>query len=265
MKKYLMFFKISFENFLEYRTNLALGFLLKLIVFTSFVFIWTQIANEGKTIYGYGLSGIIFYYLCTQVLDGLYTSQAAKLLRDSILKGNLSNNLIKPFCKPLYFMFIHFSRIITETLVHIILTIPIILFNINILNNIVLNTNTIIQFSISAFLSAIFGFNLYFAIGLISFWTTQAYGLQMVVKNASRFFTGDLMPLDLISYSFRKYIMLTPFPYTLYFPIKALMGGFPVSDFLYSMKIILFWIILLIIVNYFLWKKGLKQYEAVGI
>lgn len=265
MKKFWQFFKTNFEMFLEYRADLAISFLLKLAVFSAFVFIWSQIVNEGNNIKGYSLSRIIFYYLGTQVLDGLYTSQIAKDLRENILSGSLSTKLVRPFKIPIYFFCKNLARVVSETLLHLVMTIPVFIIMPDLLDSMVINFQTSFQFVLGCFLSMIFSFNLFLTVGFIAFWTKQAHGLQMVVKNAARFFVGDLIPLDLLPVRFQNIIFLSPFPYILYFPVKVLMGDITSEVFFKSVGIITLWIIIFVVLNSILWKKGLKQYESVGI
>ncbi len=265
MKKFLLFFKISFQEILVYRVELAFGFLLKLVIFLAFVFIWKQIYSEGKDIEGYSINGIILYYLLTQTIDSVYSSRGAKLIREDILKGTLSTKLIKPFNKIIYFFSYHTARVSVESLIHISLTIPIFMSISSILEYISLDLMRLLFFIISLVLAMIFSFNLFFSVGLCSFWTKQSHGLQMIIKNASRIFTGDLIPLDLLPFGFRRIVMYTPFAYILYFPISILMGFVSTREILKGFQIIFFWIIIFTLLNFFLWKKGLKKYEAVGI
>ncbi len=265
MKKYWQFFKTNFEVFFEHREDLMISFLINLFVFVGFVFVWTHIENEGNTITGYGLSGIIFYYLCTQAFGSLFTSQTSRDLRNNIIKGYLSEKLIKPFNVRGYFFCKNLSKILSELMLYSVMTIPIFIVAPSLLNNIDFNIVTFIKFFIGCFLAVIFNFSLFFTVGISSFWSKESFGLQMVVKNAIRFFIGSIIPIDLLPINFQRIILLTPFPYMIYYPIKILMGDIVLEEFIKSYGIFIFWIIIFLILNKFLWKKGLKQYEAVGM
>jgi len=265
MKKYLLFFKNSFEEVLVYRANLAFGFFLKLITFLAFIFIWRQIASEGNEIEGYGLDGIILYYLLTQTIDSVYSSNCARLLREDILSGNLSGRLVRPFSKIFYYFAKQVAQVIVEGFIHIILTLPVLIVLPDIFMNLDISLSSVLLFIISIIMAMIFSFSLFFSIGIISFWTKQSGGLQMVVKNAARILTGDLIPLDLLPFTFRRFVLFTPFAYILYFPIKIIMGGISNAEIVRSFIIVIIWISIFNFLNLVLWKKGLKKYEAVGI
>lgn len=265
IKKFWLFFKVNFEYFLEYRGDLAVSFLIKLAVFGAFYFIWSRIDAEGKTIQGYGLSGIILYYLLAEVLGAVVTSQTAKDLRDNIMSGELSAKLVKPFSLYMFFLGKSFARIFSEIFVHIILTIPIVILWPQILSNVSLSFTVLLEFMCSIFLASFFGFNLYFFIGLISFWAQESSGLQSMVRNSMKLLVGDLIPLDLLPLWFQNILFIFPFPYTLYFPIKILMGTINSGEFFHAVVIMIFWILVFMVFNRILWKKGLKEYEAIGM
>lgn len=265
MRKYSTFFKVNFLNFLEYRTDIVTGFLLKLGVFLCFVFVWRKIAAEGKEITGYGLSGITFYYLATQVLDALVSSQAARDLRRDIISGELSNKLIKPFRITSYFFCRHLAMTTIESVTYSILVIPVIFLYPDIFASLHLTVQNLAGFLISIICASVWSFTLYLSVGYIAFWTKEAAGLQMVIKNAIRFFTGGLIPLDLLPLWFQKISFVLPFSYSLFFPVKILMGEISSSELVKGFATIFTWIIFFMVFNIIIWRKGIKQYESVGI
>lgn len=265
MRKYLQVFKTNFETFLQYRTDLAISFFIKLSVFFAFVLVWDRIAAEGNTISGYGLTGIAFYYLAAQILDGVRTSQTARDLRTNIRSGTLSAKLIKPLNQTGYFFVKHLARVISETILNVSMSIPILLIWGELVSFIDLSFEMIFQFIIIWILAAIFDFLLFLAVGYVAFWTKEAHGLQAIVKNGTRFFAGELIPLDLLPLGFQKVINFLPFPYTLFLQIKIIMGGVTFEAFVRAIITLLIWTLIFYILNLFLWKRGLKQYEAVGI
>lgn len=265
MKKYWQIFKVNLETFMEYRADLAISFLLKISVFFAFYIVWKQIADEGNEIHKYGLSGIVFYYLAAQVLDGLIPSQTAKDLRNSILTGYLSTKIVKPFNILIYYLFKNLSRIVSELFMNIVLVIPVFLLFPTLLQHLNISFLVIFEFLIVTILASNFNFLVYLLVGFAAFWTKQAGGLQSVVKNGIKFFTGDYLPLDLLPFNFYNILTKLPFAYTLYFPIKILMGEVDPKECIIGCGIILFWIVVFTMLNLFAWRKGLKRYESVGI
>ncbi|MBN2015544.1 ABC-2 family transporter protein [Candidatus Dojkabacteria bacterium] len=265
MKKYWQFFKVNFQNFLEYREDLAISFLIKLAIVVAFIFIWTRIEEEGGEIIGYGLSGIIVYYLVTQVLDGLYSSQIARALRDDVIRGELSNKLVKPVSPLPFFFSQHVARVLSETVMYVALAIPIFIVKPDLLDFLPFRIESLLYTLIIFVLACVIGFNVFLLAGLIAFWTKESSGMQAVIKNAAKFFTGALIPIDLLPDYFSKVIMLTPFPYIIFFPTKILMGDVSFREFIIGCLIVVSWIVILTMANVAIWKRGLKRYESVGI
>ncbi|MBU0975783.1 MAG: ABC-2 family transporter protein [Patescibacteria group bacterium] len=265
MGKYLHFFKTNVQQFFEYRTDLAVSLALKLFSFIAFAFIWSRIAEEGNVIREYGLSGIIIYYLLTIVLHGLTTSQSARDLRDSILTGQLSSNLVKPFKVSIYLLTKHFARVTSETILHVLLVCPILFLFPSLVGEFHIGTVSLLQFVIVVAFSSVLNFNIFFTIGLAAFWTKEATGLQAVIRNSTRLFTGELMPVDLFPQVIQKITVLLPFQYILFFPIKILLSDVSLKTFTDALLVIIIWNIFFCVINFLLWKFGLKQYEAVGI
>jgi len=265
MKKFWQFFKMNFEYFLEYRTDIFISFIIKLMVFLAFLFVWKTIDNEGKTIKGYGFHGIMFYYLAANILSGFVTSNAARNIRANILRGYLSTKLVKPLSIYFYYLAKHGAYVLSETLLNLLIAMPIFILWRSVSDEVFLDVYSVSRFCISSLLATLFGFNIYFLVGLSSFWTKQSYGFQLIVRNATRFFTGALIPLDLLPMWFQNITSQLPFSYMLFYPVKQLMEETTFSDFLHSMLIISIWIVVFIILNIIVWKKGIKHYESVGI
>ncbi|MDD3648062.1 MAG: ABC-2 family transporter protein, partial [Candidatus Dojkabacteria bacterium] len=183
----------------------------------------------------------------------------------SILRGQLSADLIRPFKIPSYLLAKHLARVLSETIIHVLLVCPILLMFPNLLLEFNLDVTSAIQFAIAVSLASILNFSIFFTIGSAAFWTKEASGLQNVIRNSTRLFTGELMPVDLFPALIQKITFFLPFQYILYFPIKVLISEVSSGDFYVAILNILIWITSLSLVNIILWKFGLRQYEAVGI
>jgi len=265
MKKFWQFFKMNFENFLEYRTDFAISFIMKIIVFLGFVFLWKAIDNEGKHITKYGFSGLMFYYLITSILSGFASSRSARDLRTDILEGKLSTKLLKPLNVYSYFLARHWGRVVYETILNAMIVLPILIVWRDVSSEAFISFSAVGKFFIMSFLASLLVYNLYFLVGISAFWTKEAFGLQMIIRNMSRFFTGALIPLDLLPEWFQAITEKLPFGYMLYYPAKTLMEDIAMDDFYYAIKMTLAWISMFGVISYFIWKKGLQHYESVGI
>ena len=150
-------------------------------------------------------------------------------------------------------------------MINFFLTFPILILFPSLLCELNLDVLSLSSFIVIYILASVLNFMLYFTIGLIAFWTKQASGLQSILRNSARVFTGELIPIDLLPLTFQNILKFLPFPYIMYIPISLLMKGYDSEVFARSLLTMLIWILVMVIINMYIWKKGLKKYESVGI
>ena len=111
-----------------------------------------------------------------------------------------------------------------------------------------------------------FAFILRFAIqytfAMLAFWTERASAVQQFWFLFYVFLSGTIAPLEVFPDTVRQIVEWTPFPYLMHFPATLLMG-LPVN-FFRSILIMFGWTTIFIVLNRWLWRKGLKQYSGMG-
>ncbi len=117
--------------------------------------------------------------------------------------------------------------------------------------------------------SLVFGFIISFVINLLvgctSFWTSEASNLQNVASHFVRIFSGVMIPLSFFSPTVRNILLLSPFPAMAYLPSIILQTSTMTSEIWTLFGATVFWSALLLPISFWIWRKGLKQYEAIGI
>lgn len=111
------------------------------------------------------------------------------------------------------------------------------------------------------------GFNL--IIGSCSFWTVEAGNIKNMVSHIVRVFGGTLIPIlmfeEVLGKGVGALVRWSPFPVTAFTPVYLFQTwGQPDFDFGYLGAAIL-WAVLIPLIGLWIWRKGLKRYEAVGI
>ncbi|MGB5631655.1 MAG: ABC-2 family transporter protein [Waterburya sp.] len=105
-------------------------------------------------------------------------------------------------------------------------------------------------------------FTIQYTFAILAFWTERASAVQQFWFLFYLFLSGTIAPLEVFPDTVRQVVEWTPFPYMMHFPAVLLMG-LPV-DFGRSILIMIGWTIAFIVLNRWLWRKGLKQYSAMG-
>ena len=100
-------------------------------------------------------------------------------------------------------------------------------------------------------------------IGAMGFYLTDGRGLKNSFLHLASFLRGEKMPIYLMEPAFASFLMLTPFPASIYHLTITLKGTqLPAwNDVLVGSV----WAAILLFVAVRVWRRGLKKYEAVGI
>lgn len=97
---------------------------------------------------------------------------------------------------------------------------------------------------------------------MLAFWTERASAIEQFWFLFYLFLSGMLAPLEMFPAAVRAVVLWTPFPYLIYFPASILVE-MPVN-YTQGYLTILGWSLILLGLNRWLWRKGLKQYSGMG-
>ena len=261
MHKYFSIFSITLQEIFTYRLNMLMWRVRQVFVFLIPFFIWRAVLGGGGDIYGYSFAAIMTYLFGTTVLRSLVMGSRTVDLGWMINSGNLTIPLMRPFNIFSFF----FIRDLADKLFNLgfmLFELPLILF--------IFHPPVFLQgnpyFIILAILSVIMAILLYFYIniifGSIGFWSRDVWAPRFLLMVIMEFATGSMFPLDMLPIFWQKIMLLTPFPYLLYVPLKIYLGS-DVSS-LYHLVYELLWVIALAFITNFVWKKGIRSYEAEG-
>ncbi len=100
------------------------------------------------------------------------------------------------------------------------------------------------------------------AFATLTFYTTEAKSLRNVLLHILRILRGEWVPLFLLSASVVNVLQVLPTASTYYIPVRLLQGeDIPVKLVLLGSL----WSVPIFYLSVRYWRRGLKQYEAVGI
>jgi ABC-2 type transport system permease protein len=115
---------------------------------------------------------------------------------------------------------------------------------------------------------AIFGFFLHYfmdlAIVWMAFWMTDVWCFEHVKRIAFNILGGRRFPLDLLSASLRTVAEFLPFKFFYFVPISYFVGTRSSEFILKDILSLICWSLVFIAISIFLWRKGIKKYEAYG-
>lgn len=265
MHKYLQIFKISFQQEFAYRLNFLFWRLRNVIQILIFFFLWDAVFSTNTQVLGYSRDQIFTYAFVLIVVRAIVFSVRSNDIAGQIANGELTNMLLKPIN--------YFKYWLTRDLVYKLLNILFGIIEASVLililkPNIYIQTNFV--YILAFVLAILISISIYFFILMITsfapFWVPEiAWGAQFLVTVViTEFLSGSAFPIDIFPKIIYQILMLTPFPYLIFVPIKIYLGIFDYTLVLQSLAIGLVWCGVLWKISNSVWKRGLKVYEGVG-
>ena len=247
----------------QYRANLAMYILYWLVSPIIYLSVWTSIATINGNVKGLTANDFITYYMILLIVDQLTSNIIIHIFGYKVQDGSLSGELIKP---------IH--PMLTNTLVNdiafktlnMMLLIPIWIglallfkpqFDSVSLSGIALAIPAImLGYAINFLLSGI--------ITSLAFWTTRVFSIHEFYYALIMLFAGQFVPLKLMPEVIQNIARVLPFQLFMYLPIQMIQGNLSASEITQGYMTGILWLVAALIGFQIVWRKGVKQYSAVG-
>lgn len=264
LRKYLTIIGIYWQRGLTYRFTIAAYRVGEVLEALILIFMWTRLYEGQTEIRGFTLNQMITYVLIGNLTESIARNFLADRVAREIRDGSLSAFLVRPIS---YFETIAVSALgsiaVTNGFSMLSQLIVMLFFKQYLIPpESMAALFVIIAMILLAFINEIL---MNFLIGLISFWTDEIDGVYATIGRLKKFFAGGYFPLALLPTAVASASYLLPFAYTFAVPAQIYLGKLPLSFGLRGIIVQLVWILLLSIVIRFVWRRGMKRYEATGI
>lgn len=263
MDKYWSIFKASWQQNLMYRLNFSMWRIRSVIQLLLIYYIWWTVFKSHNQVLGYTQSSILTYVLVAALIRAIVLSTRVTDLIDAINNGSIVNFLIKPLGLIKYLL----TRDVADKLFNILFYV----FEVSILifllkPQIIIQTN--VKVLLIVLLALIGGLVIYFCINLIisltAFWLDNSWGPLFLMSILLESLGGGLFPIDIFPKQLFNGLMLTPFPYLIYFPTKLYLGNVDIQQILLGFSVIFVWVVLLMFIVKIISKAGFRHFSAVG-
>lgn len=261
--KYFAVFKISWEQATTYRLNFALWRVRLILGLLMTYFVWWTVFKTQKQIFGYTEGAILSYILVAAVMRAIIISSRVMDVAGQIAQGDVVNFLVKP----LNFIRYYFYRDIADKLLNILFVVFETILLIWLFRPpIIIQTNpaTLMLCLLSVVLGLILFFTITFTVGMFAFWMEDAWAPFMLLYIFLESLGGGLFPIDILPKAVSTILLLTPFPYLLYFPTKVYLGTLTSVELLTGFSILTFWVIFLWYLMLKVYRAGLRHYSSFG-
>lgn len=226
--------------------------------------LWSSFLYSYNTFAGYSKTSLLSYILLTMMVQAIVFSSRTIDVSADISSGDLTNILLKPINYFKYYLAqdlgnkaMNFAFSVVEFSLFIYVFKPPFFFQ--------NNWSILLTFSLLMILSTLIYYFINLILGFLAFYNPEnVWAPRFLFFMILDFLAGAIFPLDILPPVIFKGLMLTPFPYFLYFPIAVYLGKFQGASLLFYSSIGLFWLVFLGWVATRLWRLGLKAYEAWG-
>jgi ABC-2 type transport system permease protein len=196
--------------------------------------------------------------------NALVRNYLTNIVARDIRDGSLSMSLVRPIH---YFRFViarEVGRISMATTFSALTTALVIVF---FSSRFLWNTDMVYLFLILGMLVLAFCMEilLSFLVGLFAFWVDEVDGIYSSVNRLRNFFSGGYFPLNLLPTLFVQVSFCLPFAYSFFVPAQLYLKKMSLFQGAQGLVVQIVWIVLLYGIVQFVWKRGLKRYEGVGI
>ena len=214
------------KMFMAYSIWVWMSWFVSIIAVVILVAFWRAVFSNTATVGGLNLDTTINYLLLAMIFragqntDVLY--EIGQMMRD----GRIGVTLLRPLDMQATYYVINLANMGLDTL----LSLPIALFA-WLVYGLSLPSDPLVwlAFLISLLLGNAVMFCFDWIIGCVGFYSTEIWGLSVLRYGMGMFFSGALIPLDMMPDWLRTIATLLPFSQALYLPVSILSGITPLA------------------------------------
>lgn len=265
LSKYRHSFLVGLQSNIVYRWNFAVRGFFSLFHLAVVFILWGAAYASNAGIGGFSFAQTITYFLMLIVLQFFI----AAFNEDYQISEDIRNGLINQFLlKPINYFGYRLSiyaaaRLVSGLLVLLPLAVamPFIYHY--------------IDFPLDGWrfglglpavaLSALIQFSIAYCFGLLTFWFLDIQGFVILSMAIEMVLGGQFFPLDLLPAAVLRVTEYLPFYYQMYFPAAIFTGRLNDPALVVrGLCIQSCWVVVLLVLNHFLWLRGLRRHTAVG-
>jgi ABC-2 type transport system permease protein len=226
--------------------------------------LWTSVASEGP-FQNYSSADFVAYFLGVLIVRNLTGNWVAWQMQEDIRMGLLSMRLLRPIHPFIAYATSHAAALPFRSL--IALPVAVILLVSSGASSLTTEPLQLALLLPSIALAWLITFGIMFALGCVAFWITQTFGIVNFYFGLWSLLSGYLMPMDIMR---SKYPMIAdvaerlPFYYMLGAPADLMTKHLSTAQVVELIGWQAAWAVICVVVALWVWRKGVRHFEAVG-
>lgn len=261
-RKYWYFFKTRVHELLAFPIDFLANWASFPFTMITYYFLYDAVYTYNPNFAGMTFPTLITYFFLTLCFRRIGNhSSTSGTVSEHIQKGSFITYL----ARPIHYIAYTFSHRFAKVFIQAVMALPfIIIVPIIVLSEYTLNPIAIILAFILALAGFVVTFQMYYIVGLFTFWLEAVWGIRHAVGLLVWLFSGAIVPVAILPFGLKTAAQILPFQHQAGIPAQLILGQAPLSQFIPSLITLLLWAVALFIIQQHVWKKGLLKHDGKG-
>ncbi|MEE1213059.1 MAG: ABC-2 family transporter protein [Treponema sp.] len=273
--KYKPFFKAGAMAQMAYKFNLFSWFLISIFEWICLICLWFSVykaseAGMDSVINGFSFKEMIVYTVLINILTfAVFVNETFGQISDEIKDGTIAISFIRPISYRGRFVAQNLGMVATCFL---ILALPALILSMLAFIKMgflsyqspQILAQSIIFFILTTFFAVLINDAISYIMGIMCFYTTQAFGLNQMREIIVSFLAGALIPVSFFPGKFKDIVNALPFAGLAQNPILILQGKTNLSESVFMLAKNIFWLFVIEILGWLLFKAASKKVTVQG-
>ncbi|HEY8477907.1 MAG TPA: ABC-2 family transporter protein [Chloroflexota bacterium] len=262
-RKQRALWSLSVQEALQYRLEGLIWFGFDLLPALTMVFLWLAVYQQRADVAGFDLGEMMAYYSGLIALRAIVITHPEWELARFVQEGTLAQWLTRPVSVWSYFL----ASGSAWRLLRGVFAVPAVVGIAALAGGeVALPVDAErIALLILALVQAFFlCFCIKMLLGMTAFWSTDSSGIFGLYEVVVGLLAGSILPLPILPAPVRAVAEALPFAYVYYFPLSILTEEASVAALTKGLLVQSAWLAVSLVAALFLWRVGLRRYEAMG-
>ena len=265
MKKYYKFIQIAFKDRLAYRFEYFLGIVGILFLFLAQLFLWRALLGQSQlTSTNTGivtLKEMTTYVFIAMVIGIIIKNNIIENISNRIRNGLIAMDLIKPLN---FKTFLFFDMIGRSLFNFVFQLLPVLVLGLIFLPIAYPSLLNFILFCLSLVGAVVIVFLLSFCLGLLAFWYTSIWQVNILLWTLIALFSGRTIPLWFFPKILLNISNFLPFRLMYFAPTSIFLGKVDLGESMFLLIQQLIWILILFGLTKLIWHTAIKKLVIQG-
>lgn len=255
-----LFVRRAFLEKYTYRFDFYISLIGSFISIMIQISVWSSLLSSGNN--DISIDQMLNYLILTIIITNLTVSNVGQKIADKVNDGSI----IADFMRPVNIKYYLWAEDIGQNIFKLLfIAVPTIVVTV-LFYQVALPSDLIhlSLFIVSLLFAVIISFHIQFILGLFAFWLQNPWYISWFHSAFYTLFSGSVVPLWFYPDTLYNVSLLLPFRLIIFEPINIFLGKNSYTDNLKILAIQLAWIILLVLIQRFVWLRAERNVTING-